>query len=526
MMKARNLAICIMMAVLIIGLPSATGAGGSDDLSFEDIMDAYDAEDRDFAGYDDGDVIEFVDHVSVSRLNADGDTVVWFRSTGGSIYSPTLTYPNDLTSILTPNTKIKTKVTVVNLSIDGEYGEVLDAQIDDIEILRVGEDEIILDGETINIFGYEISLSGLPDDLETPWFKFVLVLVVWVVMVFVLWVIFQIIVKIVNKTKTSLDDTFINILRAPLFIILLLYGILVALSMLNLNDQLMFIITRLYQAGTIVALAYIVIKVFKKVLMVYLKVVSAKTETKADDVLVPVFGKIATVVIWIIAIIMFLDTFGIDITVFVAGMGIVGLVIALAAQDTLSNFFAGIMILLDRPFKEGDWIMLDEKVYQVRHIGLRSTRFFHSASNQLVTIPNNRISDHIFSNLNEPNYMGRYTVNVGVSYDSDPRKVGELLLNIVRSHPDTFEDDDHKPIYRFSSFGDSSLDFIVMFWLRDFNDQWRVASEIRHEIFDRFNKEGIEIPFPQRTVHMARASDPVAGSGKTPGVAEMSNLSP
>jgi len=525
-MKARILAIGILLAVLIGGLPAVYGAD-SEDLSFDDIMVTYDKETMDFVGYSDGEEIGFVDYISVSRLNGDGDTVVWFRSSGGSIYSPTLTYPNDLTSLLTPNTKIKTIVTVMNVTVDGEHQKVLDAQIDDIEILKVGEDEIILDGESIDILGYEISLSGLPDDLQTPWFKFFLVLAAWMLMVFVLWLLFQIIVKIVNRTKTTVDDTFINILRTPLFILLLLYGLLVALSMLNLNHQLMFIITRLYQAGTIVALAYIVIKVFKKVLMVYLKIVSAKTETKADDVLVPVFGKIATVVIWIIAIIMFLDTFGIDITVFIAGMGIAGLVIALAAQDTLSNFFAGIMILLDRPFKEDDWIMLDDKVYQVRHIGLRSTRLFHSISNQLVTIPNNRISDHIFSNLNEPNYMGRYTINIGVSYDSDPRRVGEILIDIVGKHPDTFEDDDHKPLYRFSSFGDSSLDFIIIFWLRDFNDQWRVASEIRQDIFDRFRKEGIEIPFPQRTVHIVRNQGPTAGgSGKAPGVTEMSNLSP
>ena len=294
-----------------------------------------------------------------------------------------------------------------------------------------------------------------------------------------------------------------------------------------MDPKLIDILDKVYRAATVVVAAYISIKVFKRIILVYLKILSKKTDTQADDILAPFLGKVITVAIWIVAFVMFLKVFDVDITVFVAGMGIIGLVIAFAAQDTLSNFFAGIMILLDRPFKEGDIIMLDGDGYEVRHIGLRSTRLFHSISNQLVTIPNNKISDHLFSNLSEPDFKGRKTVEVGVGYDHDPKKVGALLIEIANSHPDSFVDKDHQPHYRFTTFGDSSLNFTLTFWVKNFNDQWRVASELRERIYSRFASEGIEIPFPQRVVHLASDAPMKLKDGALkPSSVDMKNLAP
>jgi MscS family membrane protein len=289
------------------------------------------------------------------------------------------------------------------------------------------------------------------------------------------------------------------------------------------------VLDRVYVSGLIMVGAYIASKVFREVIIVYLKVISSKTETKADDVLVPILGKVISVVIWVVAGILLLESIGIDITVFVAGLGIAGLVIAFAAQDTLSNFFSGVMLMLDRPFKEGDWIMLNEKIYQVRDIGLRSTRLHHALTNQLVTIPNNRISDHMFSNLSEPDMLGRIDVEVGVTYKVPPKKVGQVLLDITHAHKDVFNDSEHKAFYRVKAFADSSITYTITFWVRDFNEQWRVASEVREAIYERFAAEGIEIPFPQRVVQIkqdgpARKSDTAPVKPADP--AKMSNLSP
>ncbi|MBN1390983.1 MAG: mechanosensitive ion channel family protein [Candidatus Thermoplasmatota archaeon] len=358
----------------------------------------------------------------------------------------------------------------------------------------------------IDVFGIHIPVSYIPEEYQTSFVRFLIVFCVWAAAALLIWGLVMVIVRISRRKNHEVDKEVFRIVTGPFFVIFLLYGILVSLSQFDLNPRLLDLLDMAYKGATTLFVAYILVKVFKKVIMVYLNIISKKTKTKADDVLVPIIGKLATVVIWIVAVIMFLRIFGIDITVFIAGMGIAGLVVALAAQDTLSNFFAGLMIMLDRPFKEGDWIEMEGITYQVRHIGLRSTRLFHTISNQIVTLPNNRISDHMFSNLSEPNFLGRKTVEVGVSYKHDPRKIGAMLLEIANSHPDALMDDDHQPFYRFNSFGDSSLNFAVTFWVKDFNDQWRVASEIREMIYDRFEKEGIEIPFPQRVLHMADKS--------------------
>ena len=512
---------------LIIGI---SGIAAAQDVeipseSFSDLMDRYDEEAGDFSGLEPGDPFSFSDIVSVSKLGGDGDTDVWFESTGGGMYRPHLTYPGEQTERLEAGTEVLITVHIVNITVGNRTVEDIDASLEDITVLKEPDEDRIFDGETIDIFGFKIDMDWLPEDLHTPLIKFALVFAAWTLITILLWFVFQIALKLANKTRTDMDAKVINIVRTPFFIILLLYGLLISLSMLDLPDSMLDTLSKLYSAVTIAMVAFIVIKVFKKVVMVYLTILSEKTETKADDVLVPVIGKMATVVIWIIAIIMFLDVFGIDITIFVAGLGIAGLVIAFAAQDTLSNFFSGLMILLDRPFKEGDWIQMDDKVYQVRDVGLRSTKLFHAFSNQVITIPNNRISDHMFSNLNMPDLYGRSTVKVGVSYGSDPSKVGGILLDVVRSNPETYEDKDHAPFYRFNDFGDSSLDFGVTYWIKDVNEQWRVASNIRESIFHRFEKEGIEIPFPQRVVHMANGT-----GGDKPGEGspnyEMGNLSP
>jgi MscS family membrane protein len=524
-----NPVMIILLAIIssMLFLPGVTAEPGGD---FEDIMKTYNEETGDFEGFVPGDSIEFEDYVD--QINYDGEsyTEVWFRSTGSGPYDPSLLFVGDITKWVEVNDKIKVTVNIVERTTEeNRTVEKLNSQVGSLKILKEGEEDKMLTSEKIDILGYKISLSGLPESLQTPWFKFGLVLFSWMVITVVLWLAFRLIVKIADRTKTDIDQKIINIVRVPFFIIVLLYGFILSVTMLDPPERILRWITNIYRAGVIILIAIIAVKIFKNIVIIYLKWLSRKTETQADDVLVPVLGKVVTVVIWIIAGILFLEAFGVDITVFVAGLGIAGLVIAFAAQDTLSNFFAGIMILLDRPFKEDDWILMDDKVYQVKHIGLRSTRLLHSFTNQIVTIPNNRISDHVFSNLNEPDYYGRTTVKVGVSYGADPRKVGAILLDEVKKHPDTFEDEDHVVFYRFNEFGDSALLFAVTFWIKDFNDQWRVSSELRESIFERFAAEDISIPFPQRVIHFA--SGPVPKDAKTAessasGVTDMQNLSP
>jgi len=179
--------------------------------------------------------------------------------------------------------------------------------------------------------------------------------------------------------------------------------------------------------------------------------------------------------------------------------------VALAFKDTLANFFAGLYILADRPIRLGDYIKLEggPEGY-VESIGWRSTRM-RTLLNNIVVIPNSKVSESIITNYFLPERRVSLVLNIGVSYDSDSRRVEKLLVEEATRAVTEVEGllSDPAPVVRFiPGFGDSALDFTLICQVREFVDQYYVQHELRHRIFERFKKEGIEIPFPQRTVHL------------------------
>jgi MscS family membrane protein len=525
----------IVLICLVIGIAQLpSDADGKKVDNFKALVDLYDPSMEKYSGLNDLDTVTFRDKVSISNYHEDpktgiGMTHVWLESTRGSWGSPTLVFPGDETYRLLREAEVDFTVIIVEKNEGNRTYQEIEAFSSGIKIIEEGETEDkILHKDKIDVLGFVIHKEDLPDYLQSDWARFGIALGLWSAAIVVIWFVFRLLLLFTKKTKTNLDSQIVKIVRIPFFLILFVYGLLVSLSQLELPDEILNGIDLFYRAGVIILVAIIAIKLFKKVIMVYLKLISEKTETQADDVLVPVVGKVVTVVIWLFAFIMFMNNFGVDITVFIGAMGIAGLVIAFAAQDTLSNFFAGIMILLDRPFKEDDWIILDDSVYQVKHIGLRSTRLFSSWTQQVVTLPNNKIASYMFSNLSEPDAYGRRTLKFGVSYDTDIEKMKKVVHEIVSAQPGVVVDKDHSILVRFNDFGDSALNWGVTFFVRDYNDQWAIASDIRHEMYHRFAKEGIEVPFPQRVIHMEGGIPgtmrPPHHGGKDP--SEMSNLSP
>jgi small-conductance mechanosensitive channel len=179
-----------------------------------------------------------------------------------------------------------------------------------------------------------------------------------------------------------------------------------------------------------------------------------------------------------------------------------GLVIAFAAQDTLSNFFSGFHILLDRPFKEGDLLHLETDDYcEVRQIGMRSTKLYNIFDHDLIIMPNNMLASQRIVNMTEPDQNYRIRLDVGVAYGSPLEKVEQILMEAIRAQDGVVDDDpERKPTVYIANFGESSIDFIIRAWVKDIMEQWDIASSTRKDIDRRFKEEGIIIPFPQRTV--------------------------
>jgi small-conductance mechanosensitive channel len=158
----------------------------------------------------------------------------------------------------------------------------------------------------------------------------------------------------------------------------------------------------------------------------------------------------------------------------------------------------GFVIMIDRPFRQGDRVRLGDGTVCVAHtIGIRSTKFW-TFDNTLIIVPNAELMKSTVHNITYPFPRVRVRVNVGVGYDSDMSLVERVMLDEAKRHPKVI--DDPKPSFFFLDFGDSSLDVSLRCHVDDVGEQFRTGSDLRFQILERFRVEGIEIPFPQRVV--------------------------
>ena len=191
------------------------------------------------------------------------------------------------------------------------------------------------------------------------------------------------------------------------------------------------------------------------------------TVGKSDTQYGPLLEILGSLLIIVFGVTNFLSTYHVDFGVLIAGVGVVGLVIALAAQDTLSNFFSGILLLLDQGFKTGDMIKFSDTYCIIREVGLRSTKIYDIINHVIIIIPNNALANQDIVNLTKPDRYYRLRILVGVSYDSDAREVEKTLIEVSKENKDVEQDDPTRlPIVRFQAFGDSTLNFALVVWIK------------------------------------------------------------
>ena len=233
------------------------------------------------------------------------------------------------------------------------------------------------------------------------------------------------------------------------------------------------------------------------------------TVGKSDTQYGPLLEIMGSILIIVFGITNFLSTYHVDFGVLIAGVGVVGLVIALAAQDTLSNFFSGILLLLDQGFKTGDMIKFGDTYCIIREVGLRSTKIYDIINHVIIIIPNNSLANQDIVNLTKPDRYYRLRILVGVSYDSDAREVEETLIDVAKQNKDVEHDDPtRRPLVRFQEFGDSTLNFALVVWIKNVIKIRQINSDLHHEVFTKLREREIVIAFPQRDVHLYESSKP------------------
>jgi small conductance mechanosensitive channel len=222
-----------------------------------------------------------------------------------------------------------------------------------------------------------------------------------------------------------------------------------------------------------------------------------RTKVSTSRLLSEMVVKLSGKLVWAVGLVAVLSQLGISVGPLLAGLGIVGLVVGLALQDTLSNFAAGAMILAYRPFDEGDLVETAGVLGKVSDMTLVSTRIL-TVDHQTLIVPNSKIWGDVIRNLTAQTRR-RVDMVFGISYEDEIPKAERVLEEIVASHEKVLADPE--PVIKVHTLNDSSVDFIVRPWART-EDYWDVYWDITREVKMRFDREGISIPYPQHDVHL------------------------
>ncbi|MDP2498279.1 MAG: mechanosensitive ion channel family protein [Candidatus Palauibacterales bacterium] len=217
---------------------------------------------------------------------------------------------------------------------------------------------------------------------------------------------------------------------------------------------------------------------------------------------------ITKALIYVLGLMMILPQLGIEITPLITGLGIGGLAVALALQDTLSNLFSGFQIILTRQVVTGDYIQLEtgQEGY-VQDVQWRNTTIKSRLDDAETVIPNRKLADNVVTNYSMPRNPMWVKLEVGVHYESDLERVEEITLDVARQVADEVEGaaGDTEPVIRYRSFGDSAVTFVTRVKVEEFDRQFLVKHEFIKRLHRRFEEEGITIPFPIRTLDVPDA---------------------
>ena len=283
-------------------------------------------------------------------------------------------------------------------------------------------------------------------------------------------------------------------------LVLLSVGFLLGLSILPELEEWQGEIRRWWTVFVVMVLGRTVAIIGTSGINWYIEVLAPRTETTFDDRLLPIARRFFRVVIYGITVLIILDTLGFSISPVLGGLGITGLAVALAAQSTLGNFFAGTYVLSDGSIRTGDYIEIQGGPQgYVIDVGWRTTKI-RTWLNNLVIIPNATLADNIIVNYQAPEPAMNILITCGVSYDSDLDKVEQVSLkvanSVIQDLPEAVKD--MEPWFGFDTFGDSNIGFWVFVQAKDRIGSFIVTNELIKRLHRQFSEEGIEINYPVR----------------------------
>ena len=310
------------------------------------------------------------------------------------------------------------------------------------------------------------------------------------------WVIQKTLKVYTSKTNNELDSIFIDMIEEPLSLAITLIGLWFAVDILTMAESIQKFVDSVFYFLVIFNIAWFATRLFDTVMDKYVKIKVAESETDLDDILFPIVRRIIKISIWTLTIVIGIDNAGYNVTTMITGLGIGGLVFALAAKDAVSNLFGGFIIFSDKPFNMHDRIIINGHEGYVREIGLRSTKL-ETLDGRIVTMPNSNVTDNPVLNISKE--KGRkIKFHLGLTYDTNVEKIElakEILAKIIDENEHTRDS-----VIAFDSFGDFSLNILVIYWVRSGSPIAGTNDAINMQILKEFNTNKLDFAFPTQTV--------------------------
>lgn len=339
------------------------------------------------------------------------------------------------------------------------------------------------------------------DSLLVSFEIFVLSIIVAVLSIILIKIVTKLVAK---KTKTDLDDKLLEALQEPVSRLIIIAGLYFGIANLTLEGTTVDIILRIViTLGYLVVIQYVLhsIDIFVKYGM---KTLAAKTASQFDDEIIPIFHKVSIAVVWAFGLILILGIWGINVTPFIAGLGIAGLAISFAMQSTLSNVISGISLIMDKTYKVGDKIQLETgEIGLIHEITLRSTRL-KTYNNEIIVIPNNSMASARIKNFTQPDARIRVVIPFSVEYGNKPENVMKIVKeSIEKNMPGIMTDPPVRIV--FLEMAEFSLNFEAWYWVDDYSVAYDKRIEGNELVYNTLSKNKIGIPFPTRTIYTKKA---------------------
>jgi small-conductance mechanosensitive channel len=363
----------------------------------------------------------------------------------------------------------------------------------------------------LNAFAEQLRLNDFIDSIaiNVPGARFTLMLIFAALLFFIFDLITSFIInqalKIAQRTKTTVDDQIFDLIRKRKNIFFIVFAFFISIELFYGDIEIFsrplfswFIIFAILYA------AFVVSDVVDIIFIYFITSISPALKFEIKENIAPFTRKVIKALLLLLAFTIVLGQLGIEITPLLAGLGIASLAVGLALQDTLSNFFSGLHILADKPLNVNDYVIIDKVEGFVKEINWRTTRLELKNRSEII-IPNKKIAESVIINYGDQNKFYMHTVNFSVGYGTNLNKLKRIFKEVIKELKEkgiVVVKKDVEPFLRLTNYGSDGLEFMAGFPVKHYTERIPAQSAFLELLYEKLNKENIDIPYPQRVLHI------------------------